>query len=143
MLLPYEQTLALGLEKSGVKTSIKGVDAPEGGEVVRRLQAEVRNLNKALLHKGAPNGGKDRGAIKGFNGKCFDCEGHIKRRIAQRREIKGPKTKETRVLTATRRATQRRHALKRRRLIKTSRPTGRGWTTILEGLLTRTNRPTG
>jgi hypothetical protein len=51
MLLSYEQTLAPGLDKTGVKTAVKGVDVPEGGEVVRRLQAEVRNLNKTLLHK--------------------------------------------------------------------------------------------
>jgi hypothetical protein len=57
MLLSYEQTLAPGLDKTGVKTAVKGVDAPEGGEVVRRLQAEVRHLNKALLYKGAPNSG--------------------------------------------------------------------------------------
>jgi hypothetical protein len=89
MLLSYEQTLAPGLEKSGVKTSIKGVDAPERGEVVRRLQAEVRNLNKALLHKGAPNGGKDRGAIKGFNGKCFDCGGPHKKADCPKKGNKG------------------------------------------------------
>jgi hypothetical protein len=93
MLLSYEQTLAPGLEKSGVKTFIKGVNAPEGGEVVRRLQAEVRHLNKALLHKGAPNGGKDRGAIKGFNGKCFDCGGPHKKADCPKKGNKGAQDK--------------------------------------------------
>jgi hypothetical protein len=143
MLLSYEQTLAPGLDKTGVKTAVKGVDAPEGGEVVRRLQAEVRHLNKALLHKGASNSGKDRGAIKGFLASASTVEGHTRRRIAQRREIKGFKAKDTRALTATRRATQRRRASKRRRLVKTSRPTGLGSMMISEGSLTRTSRPTG
>jgi hypothetical protein len=90
------------------------VDAPEGGEVVRRLQAEVRNLNKDLVHKGAPNGGKDRGAIKGFNDKCFGCGGPHKKADFPKKGNKGAQTKETRVFTATRRATQKRHALKRK-----------------------------
>jgi hypothetical protein len=89
MLLSYEQTLAPGLDKTGVKTAVKGVDVPEGEEVVRHLQAEVRNLNKALLHKGAPNGAKDRGAIKGFSGKCFDCGGPHKKIDCPKKGNKG------------------------------------------------------
>jgi hypothetical protein len=94
MLLSYEQTLAPGLEKSGMKTPTKGVDAPEEGEVVRRLQAEVRHLNKALLHKGSPNGGKDRGVIKGFNGKCLDCGGPHKKVDCPKKKNKGAQDKE-------------------------------------------------
>jgi hypothetical protein len=71
-----------------VKTAVKGVDTPEGGEVVRRLQAEARNLNKAL-YKGAPNGAKDRGAIKGFSGKCFDCGGPHKKIDCPKKGNKG------------------------------------------------------
>jgi hypothetical protein len=95
MLLSYEQTLAPGLEKSWVKTPTKGVDAPEKGEVVRRLQAEVRHLNKAILHKVAPNGGKDRGAIKGFNGNFFDCGGTHNKMDCPKKESKGVKDKGT------------------------------------------------
>jgi hypothetical protein len=141
MLLSYEQTLAPGLDQTGVKTGAKGVDVPEGGEMVRRLQAEVRTLNKALFHKGAPNSGKDRGAVKGFTGKCFDCGGHTRRRTARRRAIKG--TKATRVPTVTKRDTARKFALRRRKQIKTSRPTGQGSTTILEGSVMSLSRPIG
>jgi hypothetical protein len=89
MLLSYDQTLAPGLDQTGVKTAAKGVDVPEGGEVVRRRQAEVRTLNKALLHKGAPNSGKDREAVKGFTGKCFDCEGLHKKADCPKKGNKG------------------------------------------------------
>jgi hypothetical protein len=89
MLLSYEQTLTPGLDQTGVKTAAKGVEVPEGGEVVRCLQEEVRTLNKALLHKGAPNSAKDRGAVKGFNGKCFDCGGPHKKADCPKKGNKG------------------------------------------------------
>jgi hypothetical protein len=89
MLFSYEQTLAPGMDHTGAKTAAKGVDVPEGGEVVRRLQAEVRTLNKALLSKGAPNNSKDRGSVKGFTGKCFDCGGPHKKADCPKKGNKG------------------------------------------------------
>jgi hypothetical protein len=65
---------------------------------------------------------------------------HTRRPTARRRAIKGAKA--TRVPTVTRRDTARKLALRRRKQIKTSRPTGQGSTTILEGLVMRPSPPT-
>jgi hypothetical protein len=89
LLLSYKMTLAPGTSAgTAPRASVGGVDDPPH-ETVKKLQAEVKTLNRALF----------RGAGKGagtpaFAGKCYNCGGPHKKHECPKLGIGGGKGKD-------------------------------------------------
>jgi hypothetical protein len=96
LLLSYEMTLAPGTSSVTAPRALAGgVDAPVT-ETVKKLQAEVKTLNRALS-RGA---GKGKGT-PAFAGECYKCGGPHKKQDCPKLGKGGIKGRDTRQQTCT------------------------------------------
>jgi hypothetical protein len=97
LLLSYEMTLAPGTSSVTVPRALAGgVDAP-ATETVKKLQAEVKTLNRALSNRGAGKGKR----TPAFTGECYKCGGPHKKQDCPKLGKGGIKGRDTRQQTCT------------------------------------------